>query len=447
MANSGKFEFEVGFNVRGEELVKAAQEIQSIKSMVAEDLTMAGDTRAFHDIENGLNKAKEAAGQLEKAFDASFNKDLGVLNIAKFEQEIAKTGKSISEIGNQLAGAGEIGSGAFRKMATSILTTNTYVKQTDELIAKIAKTLGNTLKWNISSSAINSMSGAIQEARGYTKALDTSLNYIQIVTNKSSEDMKEFAVRANDAAKALGTTTTNYTKAALTFYQQGLDDENVMARATVSNKVSNVTGLSGDQSAEYVTAVLNGYKVAAEDGKFYSVLGIYPQGLKQIYKITFSDKNVIECSGDHIWTWQSSENRNRHTDHWTNSTTEELSNKTLQLNNGHWDVYLPQPDVIDFPEETVPLNPYLLGALLGDGNMSDKGLVFTVAEDDLKEKIQNILAEYNCSLNYISRYDYSIKGPLGFGYHNVQNYIGASLRELGLTYHNSHNKFIPDIYK
>ena len=32
-------------------------------------------------------------------------------------------------------------------------------------------------------------------------------------------------------------------------------------------KVSNVTGLSGDQSAEYVTAVLNGYKVAAEDAE------------------------------------------------------------------------------------------------------------------------------------------------------------------------------------
>ena len=42
-------------------------------------------------------------------------------------------------------------------------------------------------------------------------------------------------------------------------------------------------------------------------------------------------------------------------------------------------------DIIDFPEKTVPLNPYLLGALLGDGNMSDKDLVFTVAEDDLKE--------------------------------------------------------------
>lgn len=221
----------------------------------------------------------------------------------------------------------------------------------------------------------------------------------------------------------------------------------IRAPAGSGKALKNGTNVLTIQGWKPIESLTTNDKVAAEDGKFYSVLGIYPQGLKQIYKITFSDKNVIECSGDHIWTWQSSENRNRHKDRWTNSTTEELSNKTLQLNNGHWDVYLPQPDIIDFPEKTVPLNPYLLGALLGDGNMSDKGLIFTVAEDDLKEKIQNILAEYNCSLNYISRYDYSIKGPLGFGYHNVQNYIGASLRGLGLTYHNSHNKFIPDIYK
>ena len=264
MANGGSIEFDIGFNVRGEELKKAAEELRSISTMVPEDIV---SDKPIKEVENELIKAKEAAHQLEQAFSSAFNKDLGIVNISKFEQEIQKTGMSLSEIGNRLAGAGEVGTTAFRKMATSILTTNTYVKQTDELISKIATTLGNTLKWNISSSAINSLSRSVQEAWGYTKALDSSLNNIQIVTNKSSEDMKQFAIQANDAAKALGTTTTAYTDAALTFYQQGLSDEDVAARAETSLKVSNVTGLSGDQSAEYVTAVLNGYKVAAEDAE------------------------------------------------------------------------------------------------------------------------------------------------------------------------------------
>lgn len=40
--------------------------------------------------------------------------------------------------------------------------------------------------------------------------------------------------------------------------------------------------------------------VYAEDGKPYSVLGIYPQGKKEIYKVVFSDNNEIKCSPDHL---------------------------------------------------------------------------------------------------------------------------------------------------
>jgi hypothetical protein len=37
--------------------------------------------------------------------------------------------------------------------------------------------------------------------------------------------MADFAAEANKAAKALSTTTTEYTKASLIYYQQGLSDQ------------------------------------------------------------------------------------------------------------------------------------------------------------------------------------------------------------------------------
>jgi len=49
--------------------------------------------------------------------------------------------------------------------------------------------------------------------------LNRSLNDIRIVTGYSAEQMKDFAVEANKAAKALSTTTTNYTNASLIYYQ------------------------------------------------------------------------------------------------------------------------------------------------------------------------------------------------------------------------------------
>lgn len=40
--------------------------------------------------------------------------------------------------------------------------------------------------------------------------------------------------------------------------------------------------------------------VCGDDGKFYNVTGVYPQGLKQIFQVEFSDGNVIECTEDHL---------------------------------------------------------------------------------------------------------------------------------------------------
>ena len=268
MANGGNIEFGIGFNVDKSALIDLQSQLKGILSMDALDLKLGSDsTKPIEEIKKGLQEAQSAATTLDRALENAFNNDLGTLNVTKFQQSLTNAGTSLSSLYHQLQGAGDAGVSAFRNITTQVLTANTYLKQSDKIIAKMAETLGNTIKWNISSGAVNNLSGAIQQAWGFTKALDGSLNDIQIVTSKSSEDMKKFAIQANDAAKALGTTTTAYTDAALTFYQQGLSDEDVAARAETSLKVSNVTGLSGDQSAEYVTAVLNGYKVAAADAE------------------------------------------------------------------------------------------------------------------------------------------------------------------------------------
>jgi hypothetical protein len=65
----------------------------------------------------------------------------------------------------------------------------------------------------------------ISEAVTYVKDLNASLNDIRIVTGYGVDKMADFAAEANKAAKALSTTTTEYTKATLIYYQQGLSDQ------------------------------------------------------------------------------------------------------------------------------------------------------------------------------------------------------------------------------
>ena len=129
--------------------------------------------------------------------------------------------------------------------------------------------MSNTVKWGITSGAFNTLTNSVKQAWNYGLKLDSSLNDIRIVTGKSADEMERFARTANTAAKQLGASTLDYTKAALIYYQQGLSEEDVQARTNTTLKVANVTGQSGNTVSEQLTAVWNGYKVSAAEAEQY----------------------------------------------------------------------------------------------------------------------------------------------------------------------------------
>jgi hypothetical protein len=61
--------------------------------------------------------------------------------------------------------------------------------------------------------------GAISDAYNYAQDLNESLNNIRIVTGYNIDAMEQFAVAANKAAKELNTTTNEYAKASLIYFQ------------------------------------------------------------------------------------------------------------------------------------------------------------------------------------------------------------------------------------
>lgn len=81
--------------------------------------------------------------------------------------------------------------------------------------------------------------------------------------------MSRFAEQANNTAKNLGASTLDYTNAALIYYQQGLGATESAARAETTVKAANVTGQTGQEVSEQLTAVWNGYKVSAEETELY----------------------------------------------------------------------------------------------------------------------------------------------------------------------------------
>lgn len=266
MANQIKYQ--VGFDIQQNNLNQLKASLQQLNKLKIGDIMKINGSDAAA-ASTTLNNIRKEAARVEDALKAAFNAKLNTVNIETFNKQLSKTSGSINEVYKTFKQAGTAGENAFRSLSSYALSTNIQLKETHNILDKMATTLTNTLKWNVASSAINTMSRSVEQAFGYVKALDTSLNDIRIVTNKTADDMGRFAEKANDVAQSLGKTTVDYTNAALIYAQQGLSDKQIEQRAAITLKTANVTGQSTDAVSEELTAVWNGYKVNAEQAELY----------------------------------------------------------------------------------------------------------------------------------------------------------------------------------
>ena len=264
--NGGRIDYTIGFKTDKTGLKEAQSALQELKTnFTADDLLKMDPVKFNHNIDNAekeLIKIKDDITQIQTVFSNAFNTTTGQMNLTKLNTSLKQL--DLNKIYNSFSQLGEKGQQAFYKMTKAALTTNTQFIKTKGILDKMGQTLMNTLKWNLSSSLINRFAGSIQQAWGYVQHLDESLNDIRIVTGKSADEMERFAEKANKSAQALGKSTTEYTEAALIYYQQGLSDEETAARTETTLKAASVTGQSAKAVSEQLTAVWNGYRVTAE---------------------------------------------------------------------------------------------------------------------------------------------------------------------------------------
>ena len=182
---------------------------------------------------------------------------------------LQQSGKSLQDYKKQLEALGPEGEAAFLKIRKSIATADAPLKKTNDKLREFSTTLKNTARWQISSSILHGFMGTLQSAYGYAQDLNKSLNDIRIVTGYSAEQMDIFAEKANRAAKALSTTTTAYTDAALIFYQQGLGDAEVEERTNVTIKMAHAAGESATEVSSYMTAIWNNFDDGSKSLEYY----------------------------------------------------------------------------------------------------------------------------------------------------------------------------------
>lgn len=200
--------------------------------------------------------------------------------------------------------------------------------------------------------------------------------------------------------------------------------------------------------------------VFGQDGKPSKVIVESEIFDKPMYLVTFEDGATIKASGDHIWTVQSKKSkkacaytprsRGRQTNYrdggWYEATTDEIAERFVHVRkDGKGCEYLyraPMNEPVEYGEKELPVDPYLLGAWLGDGTSQNTRI--TICDDDAPEMLLNLM---RCGYA-IKRLDYSNKAPFYYvdphprGWKAEEGSFRHGLKTLGVL----GNKHIPDIY-
>ena len=185
--------------------------------------------------------------------------------------------------------------------------------------------------------------------------------------------------------------------------------------------------------------------VIGSNGKPTPVIGVYPQGEKDIYRLTTQDGASTLCSGDHLWAVTTRDDRRRGKPFRVLETREMIGN----LRASHYHRYeLPIHSApVCFPYRPVPMDPYALGLLLGDGCLTGSTTPsFATADVELAWELQVRLPGIQVRPKPGPNYELSqTASPLQTSV-RVENPVAGVARLLGLYGTRSTTKFVPEPY-
>lgn len=183
-----------------------------------------------------------------------------------------------------------------------------------------------------------------------------------------------------------------------------------------------------------------GTNVVTASGNVATVVAVYPQGKKDIYRITFEDGRTAECCDEHLWRVYRDDWRPK-TDRWRIVPTSEMR-RLLALSSAKDRLYVEL--ITPYSNESIPLpvEPYLLGALLGDGHLGAHEVRISSADKFILGQIELALP-LDMKIHHAKAYDYTLVNTSRGKVNTLLN----AIRSFGLAETGCEGKFIPEMYK
>ena len=140
-----------------------------------------------------------------------------------------------------------------------------------------------------------------------------------------------------------------------------------------------------------------------KDGKPTKVIGVFPQGKLDNYKVTFSDGRVTYCNNEHLWTYFTSR------DNFKTITAQEMIDKGLRENGTKAGYRFKIPTLsapVEKDEKVFSVDPYVMGAFLGDGCCKERILTISSNDEEIVQNISSLIGASNYKKNSDNNYNW-----------------------------------------
>lgn len=177
-----------------------------------------------------------------------------------------------------------------------------------------------------------------------------------------------------------------------------------------------------------------GDRVIGRSGKPVEVLGVHPQGVKEVVKLTFTDGATVRCGWDHLWYVERPQDRSIGREGSVRTTRELVQGglyyRCRDARQYKW--HIPLMSAAQLPEQDLPLDPYLLGVILGDGSIRPCGYCSVTTDKEIIENTDLSYLRDHKTSSYTA--DACLRG------------FQDTFKGLGLGGKRSWEKFVPEVY-
>lgn len=195
-----------------------------------------------------------------------------------------------------------------------------------------------------------------------------------------------------------------------------------------------------------------GDQVTAIGGNPTIVTGIYPQGIKQVYKVVFGETgkcrefSTVECCKEHLWTVQTEEDRG--SGKFRVMSTEELMNGTMRRSHDrHRNYSVDYNSPVHFNMQgKLLIKPYTMGVFIAEGGFTGGGVRFSVGDELILSRVSHELSD---TVRHVTKYDYAVvskeRKTDEHGY-PIKSFTAKALEKYGLFGKHAYEKHIPKEY-